>query len=112
MTPERREELGRLTREVWIQRASRLGDTKPSHIAPWEQLSEDDKETDCQIGQAIAENERRLCARQIDEACTAQLKEWEAAPDSDRPSFIPRGWWEDGMDEAAEALDRQFEAGQ
>ena len=30
------------------------GDTKPSHLAPWEELSEWDKEADRRIGAAIA----------------------------------------------------------
>jgi hypothetical protein len=112
MTHERREELGRLVREEWIRAAVERDDPEPSHHTPWESLDEASREIDRRIGIAVAANERRLCARQIGEACTKQLAEWDAAPDEDRPSFIPRGWWEDGMDEAAELLDRDLEAGQ
>lgn len=50
-----REQLGRLVREAWVAYCREIGDDKPSHIAPWEELSEVDKEADRRIGIAIAE---------------------------------------------------------
>jgi len=48
-----REELGKLVRRVWVEYCLEIGDTKPSHIAPWEELSEADKEADRRIGVAL-----------------------------------------------------------
>lgn len=57
-TPEViRERLGILVRNVWVafKRRELAGGkpVPPSHIAPWEQLSEEDKEVDRQIGEAV-----------------------------------------------------------
>lgn len=51
-----REKLGKLVREVWVAYCRDNGDTQPSHIAEWEQLSEYDKEVDRQIGEAVAQH--------------------------------------------------------
>lgn len=48
------DELGKRVRQAWIAYCLETGDTKPSHIAPWEELSEWDKEADRRIGKAIA----------------------------------------------------------
>lgn len=48
-----REELGKYVRQIWIDYCLEIGDTKPSHIAPWSELSERDKEADRRIGEAI-----------------------------------------------------------
>lgn len=49
-----REELGRIVREEYVRVCHEAGDTKPSHLAPWEELSEYDKEVDRRIGVAVA----------------------------------------------------------
>jgi hypothetical protein len=48
-----REALGKRVRDVWIEYCKKIGDTKPSHIAPWEALSEADKEADRLIGEEL-----------------------------------------------------------
>jgi len=53
MDAEHREELGKVVRKAWIEHCKKVGDTKPSHLAPWEELSEDDKEADRCIAEAI-----------------------------------------------------------
>lgn len=53
-TDAAREQRGRLVRETWVAYCLATGDTKPSHIAPWEELSEWDKEADRRIGDAFA----------------------------------------------------------
>ena len=52
-TQQQREMLGQKVRKVWVDYCLRIGDTKPSHIAPWEALSEQDKEADRVIGEAL-----------------------------------------------------------
>ena len=54
MTPTP-EALGQLVRKAWVDYCERSGDTKPSHIAPWEELDEWDKEADRCIGIAVAQ---------------------------------------------------------
>jgi len=49
-----REELGQLVRKIWVDFCKEIGDTKSSHIAPWEELNENDKEVDRRIGEEIA----------------------------------------------------------
>lgn len=49
-----REALGRLVRDTWIAYCHEIGDNKQSHLAPWEDLSESDKEVDRRIGEAVA----------------------------------------------------------
>lgn len=49
-----REQLGRLVRAEWVNYCIETGDTKPSHIAPWEDLSDWDKEADRRIGEVVA----------------------------------------------------------
>lgn len=49
-----REELGRAVRLAWVAYCRATGDEKPSHIAPWEELSEWDQEADRRIGVAVA----------------------------------------------------------
>lgn len=49
-----REELGKAVRLAWVRYCQETGDTKPSHLAPWEELSEWDREADRRIGVAIA----------------------------------------------------------
>lgn len=65
MHPELRECLGRVVRFAWIEYCVSTGDTKPSHIAPWEELSEWDKEADRVIGEAIANVVTAEIARQV-----------------------------------------------
>lgn len=51
---ELREHLGKIVREAWVAYCVETGDTKPSHIAPWDDLSEWDKEADRRIGDAVS----------------------------------------------------------
>ena len=48
-----RELLGRLVREVWVAYCVEIGDTKPSHLAPWDELTEDEREVDRRIGERL-----------------------------------------------------------
>lgn len=52
-TRARRELLGRLVRQAWLQWANGRPAPKPSWLLPWEALDESDKEVDRQIGEAI-----------------------------------------------------------
>lgn len=53
LSPELREFLGQRVRIAWVAYCKETGDTKLSHIAPWEELSEWDKEADRRIAEAI-----------------------------------------------------------
>lgn len=55
-----REDGGRFVRQVWVDYCRETGDTKPSHSAPWEELSAWDKEVDRRIYEAVF---RRIVAR-------------------------------------------------
>lgn len=55
MNAELRERWGRVVRQAWVGYCVANGDTKPSHIAPWEELSEFDREADRVIGETMAE---------------------------------------------------------
>jgi hypothetical protein len=52
--PDPREPLGQLVREVWVACAEEAGDTKPSHLAGWEDLDAWNREVDMRIGVAVA----------------------------------------------------------
>lgn len=52
--PIDRETLGRMVREAWVRWAQTQPDPKLSWLAPYDELSEPDKEADRQIGEAIA----------------------------------------------------------
>jgi len=45
--------LAQFVREAWINYCRETGDTKPSHLTPWEELSEWDKEADRRIATAL-----------------------------------------------------------
>ncbi len=49
-----RDYLGKIARQAWIAYCRKTGDTEPSHLTPWEDLSEWEKEADRTIGEAIA----------------------------------------------------------
>lgn len=51
--PYDRDELGRVVRTAWIAWAKTQPDPKPSWLAPYDDLSEPDKEADRQIGEAV-----------------------------------------------------------
>lgn len=53
MSDTERESLGRIVREAWVQYCKETGDSKTSHIVPWEGISEWDKEADRRIGEAV-----------------------------------------------------------
>lgn len=48
-----REALGRMVREAWVNYCRETGVTKPSHLAPYDELSDWDQEADHRIGEAI-----------------------------------------------------------
>lgn len=48
-----RERLGREVREVWIAWAREQPDPKPSWLAPWEELTEAEREVDRRIGHRL-----------------------------------------------------------
>ena len=52
--PFDREQLGRFVREAWVRWAETQPNPKPSWLAPYDELSEPDKEADRQIGEALA----------------------------------------------------------
>lgn len=49
-----REQGGRLVREAWVNYCRETGDTKSSHLAPWDELSAWDKAADSRIYDAVA----------------------------------------------------------
>jgi len=49
-----REFLACIVRQAWVDYCIETGDTKESHIAPWEEISEWDKEADRRIAEAVA----------------------------------------------------------
>jgi transcriptional regulator with XRE-family HTH domain len=49
-----REELGQVVRAAWVTWARTQPNPKPSWVAPWDELSETDKEADRCIGMAVA----------------------------------------------------------
>lgn len=53
MEPDGRERLGRIVRETWVAFCRATGDDKPSHLAPWDELSEWDQEVDMRIAEAV-----------------------------------------------------------
>lgn len=48
-----RDELGEMVRNVWIQWAKEQPEPKPSWLVPYSDLSEEDKEADRMIGEAL-----------------------------------------------------------
>jgi hypothetical protein len=54
MTEADRDFLGRLVRQAWVQWAETQPNPKASWLAPYDDLSEPDREADRQIGEAIA----------------------------------------------------------
>jgi len=52
--PMERDTLGRMVREAWVRWAKTQPNPKPTWLAPYDDLSEADKEADRQIGEAIA----------------------------------------------------------
>jgi hypothetical protein len=53
MIAELRECLGREVRRIWIEFAKSQPNPKPSHLVPWDDLSEPQKEVDRQIGERL-----------------------------------------------------------
>lgn len=79
--PER-EKLGMLVRAAWVRYCKESGDTKTSHITPWEGISEWDKEADRRIGEAIAswfDAERDQLKAQVSAMREAVGPEWPIA---------------------------------
>lgn len=48
-----REDLGRLVRKVWIEWAREQPTPKPTWLAPWEELTEAEKDVDRRIGETL-----------------------------------------------------------
>jgi hypothetical protein len=53
MDKELREFCGKMIRYKWVKRCIETGDTKPSHLVPWEELNENDKEMDRILGETL-----------------------------------------------------------
>ena len=69
--------LGRRVREVWVSWCQEAGDTKESHLLPWENLPEFDKQVDRRIGLALYE--LGVASRDAEVArLTARVAELEA----------------------------------
>ena len=49
----KREALGRMVRETWVEFAKTQPKPKPHHLAPWEELDEPNKEVDRLIGERL-----------------------------------------------------------
>ena len=47
--------FGKVVRDTWVKWAIQKENPKPSHLIPWEELDEDNKEVDELIGKAIFE---------------------------------------------------------
>lgn len=45
--------LGRAVRETWVGFAREQGDTRPSHLLPWDELDEANREVDRRIGRRL-----------------------------------------------------------
>lgn len=45
--------LAQIVREAWVSYCRETGDTKPSHVASWDELNAWDKEADRRIAAAI-----------------------------------------------------------
>jgi hypothetical protein len=54
MTLEERERWGQMVRAEWVVYCRATGDTKPSHLMPWEGISDWGQEADRRIGTAVA----------------------------------------------------------
>ena len=50
---QRRDDLGRIVREVWIKWAKEQPSPKPSWLVPYDQLNEPDREVDRRIGERL-----------------------------------------------------------
>lgn len=57
----RREKLGRLVREVWVEWANEQPCPKGSWLLPWERLSDPDREVDMRIGERLIAVAAELC---------------------------------------------------
>ncbi len=54
MKAELREMLGKAVRDEWVIWAQEQTNPKPSHLVPWSELDEANKEVDRRIGEAVA----------------------------------------------------------
>lgn len=52
-TPPDPDILGQIVREAWVKWAKNQPDPKPSHLLPYADISEEDREADRQIGMAV-----------------------------------------------------------
>lgn len=78
--PHSREEYGRMVRQAWVKWAQTQPNPKPSWLAPYDDLSEADKEADRQIGEFVArwtligDAARHATATPVAAAGTAECK--------------------------------------
>lgn len=76
LSPDDREALGRIVREVWVACAREHPNPKPSWLVPWEELGEWDQETDRRIGASLATHGAAIAAVRMHEL---HIREIEAA---------------------------------
>lgn len=53
LSKAQREMVGRSVRETWVKYCIETGDNKSSHLVPYDELSEWDKEADRRIGEVL-----------------------------------------------------------
>jgi hypothetical protein len=91
-----RETLGRIVRAAWVEYCQEIGDTKPSHIAPWDELSEQDKEVDRRIAEAVIkackEARRSIKVIELTRTCASNPSQWEGVLADGRRFYIRYRW--------------------
>lgn len=68
--------LGREVRIAWVNYCIANGDTKPSHIAPWEELNDFDKGADHAIAQHLREAIRAEVIDEFIQTCI-DMARWD-----------------------------------
>lgn len=91
-----RETLGRVVRQAWVEYCQEIGDTKPSHLAPWEELSEQDKEADRRIGEAVVkaylEARQSFKVIELAQTCASNPSQWEGVLADGRRLYVRYRW--------------------
>lgn len=71
-----RDEGGKAVREAWVNYVREtVAEPKPSHVAPWEELSEWDKEADRRIYDAVLKLHAKRMAELVDALGRRQQEE-------------------------------------
>lgn len=76
------EYLGRIARAAWVGYCNMIGEEKPSHTAPWKDVSKQDQQADMCIGTLVANATMMVLARLQDpnlQQAAAQLTDRELA---------------------------------